>query len=137
MNTVFTFSDDTFSDLHKEVYGFRPRGTIMDNWNSMEPAQKQNRWDHLCVELEENTRFEEEQAARASDRFEVRVQDVIKLGANDRATALRWMTQGEDFCHGQDVEHFVWSQGILFTDYGRKLIKELMEIITFKEMEYE
>ena len=137
MNTVFTFSDDTFSDLHKEVYGFRPRGTIMDNWNSMEAAQKQNRWDHLCVELEENTRFEAERAARASDRFEVRVQDVIKLGASDRATALRWMTQDEDFLHEQDVEHFVWSQGVLFTDYGRKLLKELMEIITFKEMEYE
>jgi hypothetical protein len=27
----------------------------------------------------------------------------------------------------------VWKQGILFTDYGRELVKELMEIVKFVE----
>jgi len=52
-------------------------------------------------------------------------------------TALRWMTQGETFYHHQCVEHWVWNQGILFTDYGRELVKELMGIVEFvKEEEY-
>ena len=29
----------------------------------------------------------------------------------------------------------VWKQGILFTDYGRELVKELMEIVKFVEEE--
>ena len=56
----FTYSDDCFSDLHKDVYGFRPRGIIMENWDSMDPAQKQARWDELCEELEVNNKFEKD-----------------------------------------------------------------------------
>ena len=52
--TQYDFCDDTFSDLHKDVYGFRPRGIIMENWNMMPDEQKQVRWDELCEELEAN-----------------------------------------------------------------------------------
>ena len=41
------------------------------------------------------------------------------------------MTQDETFYHSQDVEHWVWKQGILFTDYGRELVKELEKIVEF------
>jgi hypothetical protein len=129
----FTYSDDCFSDLHKDVYGFRPRGIIMDNWNSLPPEQKQARWDQLCEELEANTKFEKEQAENAVVRFEARVKDVIELGADSRNTALRWMTQGETFYHIQDVEHWVWEQGILFTNYGKQLIKDLANVVDYKE----
>ena len=43
----FTYSDELFSDLHKDVYGFRPRGVILDNWNILPAEQKQARWDQL------------------------------------------------------------------------------------------
>jgi|APSaa5957512622_1039677.scaffolds.fasta_scaffold130123_1 hypothetical protein len=132
---AFTYSDDCFSDLHKDVYGFRPRGIIMDNWNSMAPEQKQARWDQLCAELEANSVFEKEQEAKAVKRFEARVQDVIELGAGNRTNALLWISQTETFYHIQDVEHFVWEQGILFTDYGKQLIKELAAIVDYKDME--
>ena len=131
----FTYSDDCFSDLHKDVYGFRPRGIIMDNWNSIAPEQKQARWDQLCAELEANAVFEKEQEAKDVKRFEARVQDVIELGAGNRTNALLWISQTETFYHIQDVEHFVWEQGILFTDYGKQLIKELAAIVDYKDME--
>jgi len=51
----FTYSDDCFSDLHKDVYGFRPRGVLMDEWNDRTPRQKQELWNALCDQLEENT----------------------------------------------------------------------------------
>lgn len=132
---TFTYSDDCFSDLHKDVYGFRPRGVIMDNWDMMGPTRKQARWDELCAQLEANTKFELEQAAEAVERFEARVQDVISLGAGDRKTALSWITGQETFYHSQDVEHFVWEQGILFTDYGKQLVKDLCEIVEYEEYE--
>lgn len=129
----FTYSDDCFSDLHKDVYGFRPRGTAMDNWDMMGPTRKQAYWDELCAELEANNISEKQQAENAVTRFEARIKDVIELGAGNRTNALLWMTSSEKFFHSQSVEHFVWEQGILFTDYGKQLVKDLCEIVEYEE----
>lgn len=130
---TFNYSNDCFSDLYKDVYGFRPRGNAMDNWDLMGPTRKQAYWDELCAELEANTISEKQQAENAVAKFKARVQDVIGLGANDRKTALSWITGSETFYHSQDVEHFVWEQGILFTDYGKQLVKDLCEIVEYEE----
>jgi hypothetical protein len=132
----FTYSDDCFSDLHKDVYGFRPRGALMQEWEDRTPRQKQELWNALCDELEENNKAEKAAKEVAIEKFEARIQDVIGLGAGDRKTALRWISSQETFYHGQCVEHFVWEQGVLFTDYGRKLVKELADVVTYKEMEW-
>ena len=130
---MYSYSDDLFSDLHKDVYGFRPRGMIMDNWDMMSSTEKQTRWDQLCEELEANTEFEKKQEVKAVERFKARVQDIIELGAGNYTNALLWMIGAEKFYNSQDVEHFVWEQGILFTDYGKQLIKDLIEIVEYEE----
>jgi hypothetical protein len=132
----FTYSDDCFSDLHKDVYGFRPRGSLMDDWNDRTPRQKQELWNALCDELEENTKAEKAAEVVAIDKFEARIKDVIELGAGNRTNALLWITGCETFYHIQDVEHYVWEQGILFTQYGKQLIKDLAEIVEYKEYNY-
>jgi len=132
----FTYSDDCFSDLHKDVYGFRPRGSLMDDWNDRTPRQKQELWNALCDELEENTKAKKAAEVVAIDKFEARIKDVIELGAGNRANALLWISGTETFHHIQDVEHFVWEQGILFTQYGKQLIKDLAEIVEYKEYNY-
>jgi len=130
------YSDCGFSDLHKDVYGFRPREMMMKNWQAMNAKQKETLWNCLCEELEENIKLSKIVEQEAVERFEARVADVISFGADDRQTALRWITGTEKFYHSQDVEHFVWEQGILFTDYGKKLIKELLDIVEFEEIEW-
>ena len=129
----FTYSDDCFSDLHKDVYGFRPRGVLMDEWNDRTPRQKQELWNALCDELEENTKAKKAAEVVAIDKFEARIKDVIELGAGNRTNALLWISGTETFHHIQDVEHFVWEQGILFTDYGKQLVKDLCKIVEYKE----
>ena len=42
-------------------------------------------------------------------------------------------SDGETFYLEQCVEAWVWKRGILFTDYGRELVKELVEIVTFED----
>ena len=49
---MYTYDDNTFSDLHKEVYGFRPRTDGWADWTSRTPRQKQELWNALCDELE-------------------------------------------------------------------------------------
>lgn len=129
----YTFCNDTFSDLFKEVNGFRPRGHHFDTASDDE---KQKIWDDLCHDLEVNTKAEKAAELVAIEKFQARIDDVIGLGAGDRLTALRWITGQEKFYHGQDVEGFVWEQGILFTDYGKKLVKELLTIVKYEDMEW-
>ena len=125
------YDDNVFSDLHKEVYGFRPRGVIMDNWNSMAPAEKQVRWDQLCEELASNAEFDRVQELKAVAQIEQDIKAYMKLGAPNRESALRWMTQTETFHNSQCVEGWVWKQGILFTAYGKRLVTELLQIVEY------
>ena len=131
--TMFTYSDDIISDLHKDVYGYRPREAFWADWDNCTPAKKQKTWDEYCNALEANAIQEAVQEAADVAKFEDRVQDVIAIGAGNRTTALEWIVGQETFYHSQDVEHFVWQQGILFTDYGKKLIKEIAAIVTYKD----
>lgn len=125
---MFTYSDDCFSDLFKDVNGFRPRGSLMDDWNDRTPRQKQELWNALCDELEENSKAEAASAKALVAEFETWINSTIELGAGNRESALRWITSESKFQNSQCVEHFVWNQGILFTDQGREVVKELNNI---------
>ncbi len=130
---MYTYTTELFSDLHKDVYGYRPRGAAMEEWNSRTPRQKNELFNALCDELEEVTRDEKRQADRNLFEFTGLIMDMIELGAKDRETALRWMTQDHEFHSEQDVSHWVWSHGILFTEYGKQLVKDLLKIVEIKE----
>lgn len=131
----FTFDADIFSDLYKDAYGFRPRyHRFYDEATTDE--ERQEMWDYTCQVLEETIAQEREHEARCLRDFEALVQKTIELGARDEETALRWLTSDETFYSGQDVEHWVWDKGILFTDYGRKLVERLLEIVKFEKWEY-
>ena len=130
---MYTYTTDLFSDLHKDVYGYRPRGAAMEDWNSRTPRQKNELFNALCDELEEVTRDEKRQADRNLFEFTGLIMDMIELGAKDRETALRWMTQDHEFHSEQDVSHWVWAHGILFTEYGKQLVKDLLKIVEIKE----
>ena len=127
---AYTYCEDIFSDMHKDAYGFRPRN---HEFYDATPDRKQEIWDAVYTDV----LFEIEREARekeiALEQFEREVTQTISYGAGDRATALRWMTQNALFRDEQDVEHWVWDKGILFTDEGRVLVKELMSIVEFTE----
>jgi hypothetical protein len=84
---------------------------------------------------EENFKAEKKAEELAIAEFKTLVKETIDLGAGDEETALRWLTQNEEFYHGQDLESWVWNKGILFSDYGRKLVKKLEKIVKFKSWE--
>ena len=132
---TYTFDENLVSDLHKDARGFRPTEAFWNAWNFQDDEGKQTAWNTLLLDLEDTMERERQQTAEALAEFDRAIALTISYGAGDRATALRWMTQNEMFYHQQDVEHWVWDRGILFTDEGRALVKELMEIVTFEEWE--
>ena len=131
--TVYTFDENTISDLHKDARGCRPGEYWWNQWNASTDEEKQATWDSLIEEFEYSELQERRIADECVKDFKYDINQHVALGAGDRETALRWMTQNEEFYNDQCVEHWVWNQGILFTDYGRNLVKELKSIVTFKE----
>ncbi len=119
---TYTFSEDCYSDLYKDVYGFRPRNTL---FHDLSDDLKQEIWDDLCKQLEINI---DEEAIRESvsvSEFQKLLAKSIELGAKDESEALWWLIKHENFCSSQDSEHFVWEHGILFTDYGKEIVNKI------------
>ena len=131
---MYDFDDNIFSDLHKDAYGFRPRG---HEYYEAAPARKQEIWVKVCEDLEVAQDEEARREQEAVAEFKAQITKVIEAGAGNRITALRWMTSTETFYLEQDVEHWVWNQGILFTDYGRELVKELCTIVEFTSPDWD
>jgi hypothetical protein len=125
-----TFDENTLSDLYKDARGYRPRSEFFwASWNEATNDGKQAIWNNLCDEMVESQKAEAARDQACVEEFKALVEQTIGYGAPDRETALRWITDGETFHHSQDVEHFVWDRGILFTDYGRELVKELTNFV--------
>ena len=128
---MFTYSEELFSDYHKDTYGFRPR-EYHEFWDAT-PERKQEIWDDMGQDFLEEMVREENAKKAAVEEFNKILAKVMSYGAKTREDALRWMTEDAQFYHEQSVEHWVWKQGILFTDEGRALVKELMGIVKFEE----
>ena len=128
--TAYTYDENIFSDFHKDAYGFRPRN---HEFYTATPARKQEIWDSVGRAFDIRQEEEAEEEARALREFISSLESIIEAGAGDRTTALRWLTEGDTFYGRQDVEHWVYKQGILFTDEGRALVEELMSIVTISD----
>ena len=131
---MYDFDDNIFSDLHKDAYGFRPRG---HEYYEADSARKQEIWVKVCEDLEVAQDEEARREQEAVAEFKAQITKVIEAGAGNRITALRWMTSTETFYFEQDVEHWVFNQGILFTAYGRELVEELCTIVEFTSPDWE
>ena len=118
------------SDLYKDVYGIRPRGYNFNEWFDDELEAYT---DQLIAQLKENEELERLQEEADVKSFEEQVQKTIELGAGDRKTALRWLFSGEEYDQGEyvtdwDVDGFLYRKGIVHSDLGKEVKKELLEI---------
>lgn len=112
--TVYTFDEDSVSDLHKDAYGFRPYATWWSWWNTCSDDEKQAEWDSLIITLKRSMEHVEEIRRDMIVRFESRIDMIIASGAADRKTAVRWMMDSMDVdC--DDVSYFEYLNGI---EYG-------------------
>tara|TARA_Y100000310_G_C20352170_1_gene654885 strand:- start:239 stop:703 length:465 start_codon:yes stop_codon:yes gene_type:complete len=116
---------------HKDAYGVKGRHYKFDTMSMEKLREEADRIaDAIDVALEE----EKEAKNQALEEFEKEVETFIASGAGNRKTALRWMlllSELElDENDPQDIEHWVWKKGILFTDTGRELVKELDHILS-------
>jgi len=117
-------------DSYKDAYGTRPRHLDFSEYSTLELEEMADRY---CKDANEAYHAQLEEEKANVEAFKKRLSEVISMGAGDVETALRWMTEGETFYNSQDVDHWVWQWGILFTDYGTEMAEKLMEIVEFKD----
>ena len=126
---AYTFSTELVSDLHKDAFGYRPSADFMDMWNNgLSDEGRQAEWDYMIKAL--NASMEEEKIREQYDleSFETSLKLIMDTHSIDEETALRWMTQIERMENSQDIEHFVWGLGILFTERGKQIVEILKKI---------
>lgn len=118
----YTYDNSLFSDLHKEVYGFRPSSDLYADWNSRTPRQKQELWNALCGEQEETIKQEKVAKACAMLALTERLEKMYELGAKSEVQALQWIMEAEEFSdfdlqYGAD--YFCYHFGLDYTE-GKK-----------------
>ena len=95
------------SDAHKDAYGFRPRGY---NYNEWTMTQLEAEADRLSDEVTQVILEREFTEAREVEALEVRIADLIDMGAEDRDTAIRWICDSID--HGGDLSYVCYELGV-------------------------
>lgn len=89
---TYTFSTELFSDLHKDVYGFRPRGHWFYDANTTD-QERQEEWDYLCKRLGEQIDEENVRKAEALANLHKQVGELRAAGAESDKQALKWIVQ--------------------------------------------
>lgn len=102
MTTTYTFDESLYSDLHKDVYGFRPSAASFEFWNSMSDAKKQAEWDLLLERLSDELDQDRMDLADHMCEIDHMIMDTIEHGARDPQEAMRWLTQ----VFWEEISHF-------------------------------
>lgn len=87
----FTYDEDTYSDLYKDAYGFRPRGGQYKVWAEMTPEQKQAEWDSLCETLRRRMADEALEQAVCKSSFIEAIRAYKAAGITDPASIMAAM----------------------------------------------
>ena len=117
-------------DSHKPAFGTKGRHY---DFAAMSLQELKDEADYISEACDRAMAEEAAAEARSLAQFKALIAETIRNGAGNEETALRWLTDSDTFYHGQCVESWVWDQGILFTDYGRELVKKLMGIVRFEQ----
>ena len=112
------------SDVHKDAYGFRPRGRYGDDWTVEELKEELDRLVDYANEVHEQ---EQIAAEKAADAFDEQILAVQASGAGNREQAIKWLVEADEDSLW-DIEHVVWKHGCLFTDIGRALDTEIADL---------
>lgn len=122
---MFTYCDDTISDLHKDARGFRPSEYFWEEWTQSPQEAKQRIWNNLIEELAYNQKEEERIEAANLAKFREQVAATMKFCDCNWKKAVEFLAdaEGEDIDNEQAFDYFLWCQGIGFKD--RANIREL------------
>lgn len=115
---MYTYSDELFSDIHKDAFGFRPKGDDYLRWNSLSADEKQAEWtymDNVIARNEEADRIAQEKCIVILEKT---ISALIDCGAKTRETAIRWLADADNV--GEDLEFLCYLHNVPYGYFGEK-----------------
>ena len=110
-----------FSDLHKDAYGFRPRGAIVDAWLAMTPAELDAEEIRMQAAVEDAMAEEDAREAANAVVFEAYIAKLIADFNIDRATAIRWDIEAlgiTDDVKAYGMDYYRFEHGLPYQYFG-------------------
>jgi len=107
----------TYWDMHKDAYGFRPRGIDTSSWTE---ADFEREFFQLSVTIAEEDRVRKEAEEKAAHDFEMRILSLQMTGATDRDMALRWVHEAEG--SDGDDEYLCFLVGLPYGYFRRETV---------------
>jgi hypothetical protein len=104
-------------DMHKDAYGFRPRGIDTSSWTE---ADFEREFFQLSVTIAEEDRQRKESQEKAAHDFEMRILSLQQTGAKDRDMALRWIHEAEGSMG--DDEYLCFLVGLPYGYFRRETV---------------
>lgn len=114
-------------DAYKAAHGIRPRFIAFEEMTYDELEKLAIRVDE---EAKEQYRQERLQQATALRDYRAQINELMKIGARDRKTAIRWYLDGVDATEDYDVEYTCYKLGLPYK------MKKYFEPV-LKEMQYD
>ena len=90
---MYTFDEQTVSDLHKDARGHRPSSYWWEDWRLASDSTKQVIWDNLIEELNLSMDQDSQKEIAAINAFELEIAQTLDYGACSRDDAVRWIIQ--------------------------------------------
>lgn len=102
---------DTYSDLHKDVYGFRPRNVHFETQEEFDAE-----YERLCRQLEVVIKEERQAELKNQKELKRRIRSLMASHSIDALTALRWDFEafGCDSGYGWDEYCYTLNIGYRF-----------------------
>lgn len=122
-----------YSDLHKDLYGCRPSVESIRRFNALPYEEKCAEYDRMCEWLGEQIDAEAVEDMHNEAAFWNVIHDLVKSGARDQATAIRWYLDSlnlsdSDLWYGGSYvtyhAHLPYSMSEIFEPYVKAMAKE-------------
>ena len=107
----------TFWDMYKDAHGFRPRHIDTSTWTL---EQFDREFEELAEVMKANDIAKGIEEAKAVEKFERRVAELMSMGAKDQDMAMRWIHEAEE-TNGDD-DYLAWSLGLPYRYFAKQSV---------------
>jgi len=96
-------------EMHKDAYGVKGRHY---NFDEMSNEDLEKELKHLCAVAKESMQQEKEYEESAYQTFLKRITEAMKLGAETKEDAIKWILQAEGLDKEKDSGYICYSLGL-------------------------
>jgi hypothetical protein len=97
---------------HKDAFGVKGRHY---DFNSMSTEELRAEADYISRSVKEQMELEARMEREAVERFEASIEEYMQMGAEDRATAIRWLLQAEGLDKEYDAGYICYNLGLPYS----------------------